>query len=82
MQATIVTTDIFHAAYLLSLCECDIAVTRDQRNRVLFETCGNAAHEINRIYSDGLAFVALVPFKEAFYELLDRSGQAIGSIKP
>ena len=76
-RTTVITGDIFLAAYILSLCDCDVAIQSNEKKQIIFEIRGKGVIEFKRVYSEDLAFIVLLGFKEAFYDLLNQSGQSI-----
>jgi hypothetical protein len=71
------TTDIFQAAYILSLCDSAVAVRKEGNERPVYVLTGKGVFEPMRLYKEGLAFISLESFRVAFADLLEQSGQDI-----
>jgi hypothetical protein len=74
--STVVTTDLFLAAFLL-VEGSELAVRQPQGGNRFYEIGAQGATELKELYQEGLAFVVLVDFKRVFYRLLKESGLAI-----
>ncbi len=69
---TIKTSDIFKAAYLYHLCDCDLMIEYQIGVGVVFVISGSSVADMEKSYVGGSADVDLLAFKQGFFSLLEK----------
>lgn len=81
-HSTIITNDLFLAAFLLTVgCTLD-RIEKNERRRVSFVFVGKRCRELREAYSTGPVHVDMRTFRENLNELRDRVGDAVAAHHP